>query len=82
VIERRFRWEIDDGKSEAEIRLKGKVFKAAMDGNMRALGLCLINQCGWTLKPDVSVVTNVIQNAQPERLDYSLGRQDRLQKIA
>jgi len=54
VIERRFRWEIEEGKSTAEIRLKGKVFQAALDGNMRALELCLVNMCGWTLRPDVS----------------------------
>jgi hypothetical protein len=67
VIERHFRREIDEGKSQAEIRLKGKVFKEAMEGNMRALELCLINHCGWTIRPDVAVVTNVIQNPAPRR---------------
>ena len=33
---------------------------------MRAVELCLVNHCGWTLRPDVSVVTNVIQNNQPQ----------------
>jgi hypothetical protein len=67
VIERHFRREIDDGKSTAEIRLKGKVFQAAMEGNMRAPELCLVNHCGWTIRPDVAVVTNVIQNNQPQK---------------
>jgi hypothetical protein len=38
-----------------------------MDGNMRALELCLVNMCGWTLRPDISVVTNVVQNAPPQK---------------
>ena len=46
VIEKRFRWEIDEGKSEAEIRLQDKVFRAALDSYMLALELCLVNQCG------------------------------------
>ena len=60
TIENRFANETDEGRSDGHIRLKGKVFKAALDGNMRALELCLVNMCGWTLRPDVSVVTNVI----------------------
>ena len=60
MIERRFRYEIDQGKSEAKIRLLGKVYRAALDGNMRALELCLINQCGWALRPETFV--NVVQN--------------------
>jgi hypothetical protein len=64
TIENRFEYELEEGRSDGHIRLKGKAFKAAMDGNMRALELCLVNQCGWTLRPDISVVTNVVQNNQ------------------
>jgi hypothetical protein len=63
TIERRFRWEIDQGKSAGQIRIRGKLFQAAMNGSQRALEVCAVNLCGMSLsKPDVQVVTNVIQN--------------------
>jgi len=34
MIERRFPVRADESRSDGHIRLKGKVFKAAMDGNM------------------------------------------------
>ena len=33
TIERRFRWEIDEGKSAGQIRIRGKLFQAAMNGS-------------------------------------------------
>ena len=62
TIERRFRWEIDEGKSDGQIRVRGKLFQAAMNGSQRALEVCAVNLCGWSLnKPDTTVV-NVVQN--------------------
>jgi hypothetical protein len=63
TIERRFRYEIEEGKSDGQIRIRGKLFQAAMNGSQRALEVCAVNLCGWSLnRPEVSVVTNVIQN--------------------
>ena len=73
------RWQADKSPFAADVQpaigvhsvshrfSKGRVFKAAMDGKYVRPGICLVNMCGWTLRPDVSVVTNVIQNAQPQR---------------
>ena len=69
TIENRFRHELEEGRSDGQIRIRGKLFQAAMNGSQRALEVCAVNLCGMSLnKPDVQVVTNVIQNnQQPER---------------
>jgi hypothetical protein len=73
TIERRFRWEIDEGKSAGQIRIRGKLFQAAMNGSQRALEVCAVNLCGMSLsKPEVQVVTNVIQNSQPQRSEVEV----------
>src|SRR5262249_20415510 len=50
TIENRFAYEIDEGRSDGQIRLKGEVFKAAMDGNMRALGTLSVRR--WSALAD------------------------------
>jgi hypothetical protein len=68
TIENRFRYELDEGKSAGQIRIRGKLFQAAMNGSQRALEVCAVNLCGMSLnKPEVQVVTSVIQNAAPQR---------------
>jgi hypothetical protein len=68
TIENRFRHELEEGKSDGQIRIRGKLFQAAMNGSQRALEVCAVNLCGMSLsKPEVQVVTNVIQNNQPQR---------------
>jgi hypothetical protein len=68
TIENRFRHELEEGRSDGQIRIRGKLFQAAMNGSQRALEVCAVNLCGMSLnKPDVQVVTNVIQNAAPQR---------------
>ena len=68
TIERRFRYELEEGRSDGQIRIRGKLFQATMNGGQRALEVCAVNLCGWSLnRPEVSVVTNVIQNNQPQR---------------
>jgi hypothetical protein len=68
TIENRFRYELDEGRSDGQVRIRGELFQAAMNGSQRALEVCAVNLCGWSLnKPEVSVVTNVIQNAAPRR---------------
>jgi hypothetical protein len=68
TIENRFRYELDEGRSDGQVRIRGKLFQAAMNGSQRALEVCAVNLCGWSLnKPEVSVTTNVIQNAAPQR---------------
>ena len=68
TIEKRFRYELDEGRSDGQVRIRGKLFQAAMNGSQRALEVCAVNLCGWSLnKHEVSVVTNVIQNAAPRR---------------
>jgi hypothetical protein len=64
TIENRFRAEIEEGKSEGEIRIRGKLFAAAMAGSLRAAEVCAVNLCHWSLnKPEVCV-TNIVQNNQ------------------
>jgi hypothetical protein len=76
TIENRFRPEIEEGRSNGQVRALGKVFQAAMNGQMRALELYLINQCGWTLKPEtvVNVVSasSVVDNRSPEQIKAHL----------
>jgi hypothetical protein len=68
TIENRFRYELDEGRSDGQLRIRGKLFQRAMDGSQRALEVCAVNLCGWSLnKPEVCVTTNVIQNAAPQR---------------
>jgi hypothetical protein len=62
TIERRFRYEIDQGKSNGQIRVRGKLFQAAMNGSQRALEVCAVNLCGMSLNKPETVV-NVVQNA-------------------
>ena len=67
-------YELDEGRSDGQLRISGKLFRAAMNGSQRALGVCAVNLCGMSLnKPEVQVVTNVIQNAQPQRSEAEVG---------
>ena len=60
TIENRFRYELDEGRSDGQVRIRGKLFQAAINGSQRALEVCAVNLCGWSLnKPEVSVTTNV-----------------------
>ena len=61
TIERRFRNELTEGRSDGQLRILGRIFQAALAGQGRALELCAVNLCGWTLKPQV--VVSVQQNA-------------------
>jgi hypothetical protein len=63
TIERRFRAEIEEGRSHGRIRALGRVYqKGVVEGQMRALELYLINQCGWTLRPET--IVNVTENVR------------------
>jgi hypothetical protein len=64
VIERRFRHELDEGRSHGEIQVRGKLFQAAMNGSQRALEVCAVNLCGWSLNAPQTVV-NVVQHGAP-----------------
>ena len=60
TIENRFRYELDEDRSDGQVRIRGKLFQAAMNGSQRAVEVCAVNLCGWSLnKPEVSVTTNV-----------------------
>ena len=75
TIENRFRFEIEEGKSQAHIRILGKIFQSAMGGSQRCLELCAINLCGWSLRPEtvVSVVQNVRTDTRsPEEIKAHL----------
>jgi hypothetical protein len=61
TLERRYREEIEQARGDGELRVLAKVFQAAMNGNMRALELSLVNRCGWALRPEM--VINVNQNS-------------------
>jgi hypothetical protein len=68
TIENRFRYQLDEDRSGGQIRVRGKLFQAAMNGSQRTLEVCAVNLCGWSLnKPEVSITTNVIQTAAPRR---------------
>jgi hypothetical protein len=64
VIQRRFRHEIDEGRSDGDIRIRGKLFHHAMEGSQRALEVCAVNLCGWSLNAPQTVV-NVVQHGAP-----------------
>jgi hypothetical protein len=68
TIERRFMEEVEAGRAEGGIAAKGRIYKkGVINGEFASLQLYLVNHCGWTIRPDVSVTTNVIQNNQPPR---------------
>jgi hypothetical protein len=68
TIERRFMEEVKAGRAEGGIAAKGRIYKkGVINGEFASLQLFLVNHCGWTIRPDVSVTTNVIQNNQPQR---------------
>jgi hypothetical protein len=64
TIERRFRYELDEGRSDGEIRIRGKLFQQAMNGSQRSLEVCSVNLCGWSLTAPQTVV-NVVQHGAP-----------------
>jgi len=61
TIENRFRYELDEGRSDGQVRIRGKLFQAAMNGSQRALEVCAVNLCGWSLNAPQTVV-NVVQH--------------------
>lgn len=63
TIERRFMDQVHVGRAQGILRVKGVVYRKALDGNMTAAQFYLANMAGWVLKPEVSVVTNVTQHA-------------------
>jgi hypothetical protein len=68
TIERRFMEEVEAGRAEGGIAAKGRIYKTGvLNGEYASLQLYLVNQCGWTIRPDIAVVNNVIQNAAPRR---------------
>jgi hypothetical protein len=68
TIKRRFQRQLEEGRADGAIAAKGRIYKkGVINGEFASLQLFLVNQCGWTIRPDVSVVTSVIQNNQPQR---------------
>jgi hypothetical protein len=64
TIERRFMKEVHAGRSEGTLRAKGRIYqKGVVNGEYKSLELYLANTADWTVRPPVSVVTNVTQNA-------------------
>jgi hypothetical protein len=61
TIEKRFRYELDEGRSDGQVRIRGKLFQAAMNGSQRALEVCAVNLCGMSLNKPETVV-NLVQN--------------------
>jgi hypothetical protein len=62
TITRRFRAEMESGLAEGVLAAKAKIYrKGVLNGEFASLQLFLVNTAGWTIRPDVSVVTNVIQ---------------------
>ena len=56
----------EEWRAEGTIAAKGRIYcKGVIDGQFASLQLYLANAAGWVIKPDVNVVTNVIQNVQP-----------------
>ena len=68
TLEQRFRLEIEEGQSDGRVRARAKIFqKGVVNGEFACLELYLINQCGWSRRPQVQVTTNVIQNSGDPR---------------
>jgi hypothetical protein len=63
TLEQRFRSEIEEGQSDGRVQARAKIFqKGVVNGEFASLEFYLINQCGWSRKPEVQATTNVIQN--------------------
>jgi hypothetical protein len=61
TLERRFRAQIDEARSNGDTQILGKIWQAAMRGSRWALELSAINRLGWSNRPEVAV--SVVQNA-------------------
>jgi hypothetical protein len=60
--------EIEEGQSDGRVQARAKIFqKGVVNGEFASLEFYLINQCGWSRKPEVQVTTNVIQNTGSSR---------------
>ena len=58
TIERRFRQKFEQGKSAGQPKTLTVLYQRAMGGSMRALELFLVNKCGWSLRPDMTINVN------------------------
>jgi hypothetical protein len=72
TLERRFRRELDSGKSSGQVRILSRIFRAALAGQPRAMELAAVNICHWKLRPEVTV--NVLQTGglPPEEVRSNL----------
>jgi hypothetical protein len=62
TLEQRFRSEIEEGQSDGRVQARAKIFqKGVVNGEFASLEFYLINQCGWSRKPET--VVNVTQHA-------------------
>jgi hypothetical protein len=68
TLEQGFRPEIEEGQCDGRVQARAKIFqKGVVNGEFASLEFYLINQCGWSRKPEVQVTTNVIQNTGSSR---------------
>jgi hypothetical protein len=68
-IERHFRNELQEGRSSGQLRALGRVYqKGVVDGETRSLELFLINQCGWSGKPQINVNVAQFNGLPPQEL--------------
>jgi hypothetical protein len=73
ILDRRYTKELAEGRSNGQVRALGRVYqKGVVNGETRSLELYLVNQCGWKLRPEVTV--NVLQTGglPPEEVRSNL----------
>ena len=82
VIERRYKAQLIEGRTEGQVRALGKIYhKGVINGEYKSLELYALNVCHWSTRPQVAVVTNVVQTAIPQSPQEIKARLVELQKV-
>jgi hypothetical protein len=63
TLVRRFQADIEAGRAAGAVRAKAVLFRKAMDGEMTALSLYLLNHCHWITRGGPETLIQVTQNA-------------------
>jgi hypothetical protein len=65
TLENRFSAQLEEGRAQGQVRILGRIFHCALNGNQRCLELAAINLCHWRTRPEISVVNTLIQGVTP-----------------
>lgn len=62
-LNRHYQHIIEEGRASGILAAKGRLYRRAMDGQTAALEFYLANTAGWSPRPSMAVVTNVVQHS-------------------